>query len=471
MKRDRGRLAIGIVALLLAAGAITADRMAAPAAVTPRPVVPLAPGGLLACPVLYQGNGDAWLNVANVGDEASKVIVTTVREGADPLFRSFTLDAGKVTTMGLDSAVRQKAGAIVQFSGGEVVASRATTFRDSPGRSGGVAAACRRAGDRTIVIPSGSTLNAETRIVLLNPSTSDAAAEISLLVDGEERTPEGLKGFEVQPRSRREFRVGDFAFDARNVATVIRVRTGVMVADGILASERGISITPGGPPVRSAAGVAVTGAGAGLLDLVTVGDQDTVSDASLFSAEGLTAFAALSEAVEPLRPQSTSLGEEREAATGVVLSVRDGSPVAAALRWVVQLPDGRGDVSGSEMRAPARRLVAVSGPPAVAAQSRVLIGNPGDVDATVTLRILTDRGVSDAQPQVSVQAGRAVSVPIGDVKGPFAVIVTSTAPVAMTITSTVIGSGLSSFTVTGQPMPSSVAVPVERDPRAGVPAR
>lgn len=469
MRPDRGRVVIGVVALAMIAGAIIADRLSPARPVSLRAVAPLAPGGLLACPVLYQGNGSGSLHIANVGGRPSKVIVTTVREGAGSLFRSFTLDAGKVTTMGLDPTVRQKAGAIVQFSGGEIVASTIAVFRDGPGSSGGVASACRRGGDRTIVVPSGSTLNAETRIVLLNPSTSDAAAEVSLLVDGEELTPEALKGFEVRSRSRREIRVGDFAFDARNVATVIRVRTGVMVAAGIVASERGVSITPGGPLVRGAAGVAVTGAGSGLLDVVALGDQDTVSDASLLSPEGLTAFAALSEAIEPLRPQSTSLGDEKLAATGVVLSVRDGSPVASALRWVVQLPNGSGDIAGSEMRPPSRRMVAVAGLPAAAAQSRVLIGNPSDRDASVTLRILTDQGISDAQPSVLVEAGRAVSVPIGDVKGPFAVIVQSPVEIVMAISSTVFGSSVSSFTVTGQPMPVSVAVPVHRDPRTGVP--
>lgn len=469
MRPDRGRLAIGVAAVALIAGAITADRISPAQSVSSRPVAPLAPGGLLACPVLYQGNGSGSLHVANVGAEASKVIVTTVREGAGSLFRSFTLAAGKVTTMGLDPTVRQKAGAIVQFSGGEIVASTIATFRDGPGSSGGVASSCRRAGDRTIVVPSGSTLKAETRIVLLNPSTSDAAAEISLLVDGEELTPEGLKGFEVRSRSRREFRVGDFAFDARNVATVIRVRTGVMVAAGIVASERGVSITPGGPLLRTAAGVAVTAAGSGLLDVVALGDQDTVADASEMTAEGLTAFAALSEAIEPLRPQSTSLGDEKLVATGVVLSVRDGSPIASALRWVVQIPDGRGDIAGSEMREPARRVVAVSGAPAVAAQSRVLIGNPSDRDVAVTLRVVTDQGIGPSRPAVTVQAGRAVSLPVGDVKGPFAVIAESPVGIAMAISSTVVGSTVSSFTVTGLPMPDSVAVPVERDPRTGVP--
>ncbi|HVL90525.1 MAG TPA: DUF5719 family protein [Actinomycetota bacterium] len=468
------RLAVGLAFALLLGGAIAADRMEPPSPIAAPPVVPLTPGGVLACPFLFNGNGSSWLHLVNAGSDTSKVTVTTVRENADPLFRTFTLDAGKTTTMTLDPAVRQASGAIVQFSGGEVAASRASMFGAGAGGRAGAAASCARAGDRTIVVPSGATLGADTTVLLLNPSTSDAVADVSLLTGGEELRPEGLKGIVVEARSLRRIRVGDFAFDERFVSTVIRVRTGVLAADGLISAPSGISLVPGGPPRRDLAGVATLSAGQGLIDVVGVGEADTVADAALLSPDGLTAFTALSEAIVPSTPQTVSLLPEGEriAATGAVLGVREGSGLSAALRWVVRLPNGRGDVSASEMLPPARRLMAVTGAPASAAQSRILLGNPGNAPAIVNLDLLTEQGRQSPAPfqGIRIEPGQALSLEIGTFPGSFAVVAVADRPVVMAISSTALSPVLASFTVTGHAAPAPQAVPVEPDPRVGVPA-
>ncbi|HEX9696780.1 MAG TPA: DUF5719 family protein [Actinomycetota bacterium] len=466
------KVVVGLSVALLLGGTIAADRVRPAQPVGAPPVTPLTPGGVLACPFLYNGNGRSWLHMVNAGRDTSKITVTTVRDSAPPLFRTFTLDAGKTTTMTMDAAVRQAAGAIVQFSGGEVVASRTSTFAAGAGGNAGAAAACARAGDRTIVVPSGATLNAETTLWLLNPSTSDAVVDVSLLVGGEEVTPEGLKGLVVQARALRRVRVGDFVFDERNVATVVRVRTGVVSADAVISAGSGITLLPGMAPGRVFAGVATLSAGQGLFDVVGVGQDDTVADAALLSPDGLTAFAALSEAIVAMTPASIAMGEDRLAASGVVLRVREGSLLSAALRWVVRLPNGRVDVSASEMLPPARRLMAVTGPPASAAQSRILLGNPGDAPAIVNLDLLTEQGrQSPAGFQgIRIEPGAALSLPIGTFPGSFAILADADAAITLAISSTALSPSLVSFTITGHAVPSPVPVPVEPDPRVGVPA-
>ncbi len=466
---------LGLAVLLTVTGAAVADRLSPPSAPAPAALVaPISPGGVLACPFLFHGNGRSWVHLANAGAQQSKITVTTVRDGkVPPMFRTFTLEPGRTRTLPLDLSVKQPSGAIVDFAGGQIAASRTSLFSYADGQRGGVAAPCLPAGARTLVTPSGSTLKSDTTLILLNPSTSDAVADVSLLADGEETQKEGLKAIVVGARSRKTFRLGDFAFDQPSVAAVVRVRSGVLAADALIGSARGLTLSPGVAPSESLAGVAAGDGGIVLADVVGLGENDSVTDASVLTPEGQTAFSALAQALEPASPQSVQPHDKKAPAIGVRISLRDGSPLAAGLRWVVQLPNGKGDVAAGMVQPPERRLFAVSGEPASAPQSRILVANASGVPATIRFTLMTEAGRQPAGtiPEVTLDAGKTISVPIGAVKGPFAVLAESTQVIAMTLSSTVIAKEVSAFSVSGVAVFRPEPVAVDLDPRLGVPAR
>lgn len=471
------RSIVGLLALIVAVAMIVADRVSPPERSAGRPVAgtrPVDAGGLLACPFFHAGNGRAWLHLANAGSTSSKITVTTVRGGSSPLkFKTLTLKPGSVQTIPVEQSIlSSQASAFVEFAGGEVFASRTAVFASGEHR-GGVAAPCLRAGDRTLVAPSGATLNAETSLVLLNPSSSDAVADVSFLFEGDELAPEALKSIVVKARDRRVVRVGDFVFDQKTVASVLRVRTGVVAADAIVTSVRGVTLTPAVPPRERLAGVAAADAGDVIADVVAFGEANAVTDASVMTPQGQTAFTALAEDLEPSTPVSVMPLRERVPAAGVTISLRDGSPIAGALRWIVKLPTGKGDVAAGMLGVPARRLVAVTGEPAFAQGTRVLLANPSEADATITLRLLTPSGMAPPEtiPEVTLAPGTTVSVPIGTIKGAFGIVIESSESIVGTLSSTIVGrSEVSSFSVTFQPVVRDPLVAVETDPRLGVPA-
>lgn len=462
---------VAIIALALLAGVM--DRVVPPGPRAFARITPESPGGVLACPFFYAGNGRSWLHLANAGAKDSKITVTTVRGGKDKLlFKTLTVKPGYTATVQIDQSVKSEASAIVEYAGGDVAASRTSVFAVGEQARGGVAAPCVRAGDRTLIGAAGTTLNAESSLWLLNPSTSDAVADVSLLAGGEESTPEALKSFIIKARDRRKIRLGDFAFDQKNVAPVVRVQTGVVAADLVLSSVNGITLTPATPPRELMAGIAAADGGTVLTDVVALGEANSVSDASVMTVEGQSIFSALAQDLEPSSPITVSPVDKKTPVAGVKIALRDGSPIAAALRWLVKLPNGNSDIAAGLMGEPSQRLVAVSGDPAGSQQSRVLLANPSEGQAVVRLSLLTPEGRRPAGtiPDIVLEPGTALSVPIGTVKGAFAIQAESSQTIVMTLSSTVVGrADVSSFSVAGLPPVSSQTVGIENDPRLGIP--
>ncbi|MHB8510904.1 MAG: DUF5719 family protein [Actinomycetota bacterium] len=462
---------IGVIVLMLIAAAITVDRIQPVHASHPVAVIPEHPGGLLACPFLYAGNGESWMHFANSGTVSSKITMTTVRDKAPPLFKTFSLDAGHAQTIPLDASVHQPAGAIVEFAGGEVAASRTSTFSSEAHWKGSGAAPCTKAGQRMLVIPSGSTLNAETTVILLNPGTSDANADVSFLSGGDENAPVSLKNIVVPARERTTVRVSDFEFDQKSVSTVVHVHTGVLAADGIESSANGITLSPAVELGSESSGVAPADVAALSADVVSYGDNDTVLDGSIMTEDGATAFANLTQDLVPDSPAQATPSIPKASILGADLGVRQGSPFAADFRWVVRLRNGKSAVASAMMIQPANRMLAVTGDPASGGQSRILIGNPNDSDATVRLEVLTPSGRNDSifKDRV-IRAGGVISIPAGTINGTFGVLALGTQPIVMTLSSTIVTKDVVAFAITGLPEPTGQAAFVREDPRLAIPA-
>lgn len=475
----RARLAIALVLALAAAAVADAIFPARPSA--PRPDRAGSPGGVWGCPFAWAGNGAGWLHLANAGRTPSSVRVTFVQDGSGPVDRRLGIAPGYATTIPVPRTVKRAAGAIVEFAGGDLVVARSAFFTAAPGVSGGVAASCSRAGPETLVVPQGSTFRAETHLVLLNPGTSDAVVDVSLLVDGLELEPEKLRRRIVRGRSRLVIRVGDFAFDARAVAVVVRSGSGRVVADAVLSSRGAVELIPAIGPGRELVALAGAGGGRGSFASVTFGDEDAIVDARVLSPGGQGAYEPLAGGLAPGTPRLIGLPAESAGVGAVALAVaaRGGSPLAPGARW--QVPSGtKGAVvfetAVSTGVPPAHRSLAVLGPPADPRGMRLLLANPGERRATVRVTLLTNSGpLAPLQLQsLSLEPGRTAALGLPDVAPTATVgaLVESSDGLVVAVLEgkAVRGEGFGAYAVTGVPFLAPARVAVEPDPRAGVPA-
>src|SRR5206468_5586007 len=124
-----------------------------------------------------------------------------------------------------NARVHGPAGLAIEYSGGDLVASHSLWLPTRSGlggnAAGAAAASCVRSGDGDVVIAHARTLKAAARLVLFNPGGADADITVTLLADGRLIKPEGLKQRLVKAGQRRDFRLGDFAFSARDVTATI----------------------------------------------------------------------------------------------------------------------------------------------------------------------------------------------------------------------------------------------------------
>src|SRR5437868_9370270 len=117
------KLRFAILLMLLLAGSTIAVDRVAPAKPVHRSTVSLAPdAGLLTCPYLTEPNARAYLQMANVGAGPSSVRVTIGAAKGPPIVVTTSVPAGSTSSMRIPAGAASRAGAAVEYSGGNVVA-------------------------------------------------------------------------------------------------------------------------------------------------------------------------------------------------------------------------------------------------------------------------------------------------------------------------------------------------------------
>lgn len=459
--------------VLAIAGAALADRLAPASPHLPATDEPAAPGGAWGCPFVKAAGSPGWIHLANFGDEASRVRLTYLPDRREPVTQAFELGAGRAGTVGTPGAIRAVgAGAIVEYAGGDVVVSR-TAFLTANGGTGGAAASCARPGPQNVVVPDGSTLRVETTLVLLNPGTSDAVVDVSLVFDGQELEPESLRGRVVPARGRLTIREGDFAFDEPAVAGVIRARSGRIVAEAILATGGLVDLVPAVGPQRESVALSHTANGS-LFTAVTVGDVEALTDARSLSGAGQGVFEPLAGGLPPNTPRVDGIPENTVPPGPIAIAASSSTaPVALSSRWRVIGRGGVSDQAATSGVVPARRASAVVGPPA--SELRLLIANPADRDATVSIVVVTEAGRSTPAPlqRVPVEAGSTVELRLAGLGGSGSVGVLLEAvgaPIVAAIQAVAVRPSFGVYAITAVPDLPRPPVAVDPDPRAGVPA-
>ncbi len=462
--------------VLALTGAALADRFAPTDPPLPSPDAPAKPGGVWACPFVKAAGSPGWLHFANLGSVRSHVRVTYLPDRKAPVPQVFDVGPGRAGTLATPGSIRASAaGAIVEYAGGDLVVTR-TAFLTANGGTGGAAAPCGKPGAQVLVAAQGGTLGLETQLILLNPGASDALVDISLVFGGQTLEPESLRGRIVPARGRLVVREGDFAFDERSVAAVVRIRSGRVVADALLAARGLIELVPAVGAQRETVAMGSSKAGTLLFAAVAVGEVDAVTEGRTLTTTGQGVFEALASGLPPNLPLVGGIPEGTADPGPIAVAVSSSTaPVALGSRWQVVGRGGIVEQAATAAIPPSNRAVAVIGPPAIPANLRLLIANPTEREARLTIRVATENGLTSpaALQGVTVSGGHAMELSLAGVaqSGTVAVLVTSTgAPIAAAIQAIAFQPSFGVYAVTAIPELPRPIVAVDPDPRAGVAA-
>jgi len=478
------RFGFGLAAALLVAALLLDASLPAPAS-RGEPVRIGSETSSLVCPYAVQPGGRAFLSLADVGAEPARAVVSIVPENpARAVSIPVALEPGQARTIRLHGRVPGIASAIVERTGGEIVASHSLWLPPRGGRGprGGGAALCRRTGDGLLVVPHGSTAKAELDLVLFNPGTASADASISLIAGKNVLRPQRLEQVSVPPRSRTIVRLADFAFQRPEIAAVIQLNRGTVGAEALQRTASRVALIAS--TTQSPGAVTLAGAGGATTSfgLAAIGRDDAGITARLLSFAGSGAAAKIPQSIRGNTGLRLGFPRRGDGPVAYRVSVDVGSQVVAGAAWPVAR-GGTFDLAHATGAQPARRWGGVFGGPEQNAVTRILIANPGDDAAAITLRPL-----GGEERSIVVQAGSTESVPLARGAGTFAFELTSDQPVVPVIEAVALDLGPRPPKVRGIPRPprpkvafafalaaqvleSRDLVPVEVDPRLGVPAR
>lgn len=399
------------ILVAVVAGGVVVDRVA-PARLRPVDRVgAITPGGVWTCPVVSMGKGGGTLNLANGAVEPSTVRVRWQRPPLRPVELGVTVPGGRSLSLTAPRSGETQVGAVVEWAGGELIASRTAQQTLAPGRSAAIGATCGRAGEPVLAATGFGTLGSESTLVILNPSSADALVDISILLAGEEIQPESLRRRAIAPRGRLAVRLGDFVFDKPALGAIVRTMTGAVVADVLSVSARAASLIPATPPLREGivAGVAL---GASRLSMVAIGEDPATIDASTLRSDDRGTTRGFPPGLDPFAPVSLTI--PGPGAFAVSLSGREGSPFVAALGWGLPVRGGS-DAAGIPVGTVSSRWLAVAGPPSTGSSVRIVVSNPSDEPVRVRARLLTQTGLQapSTLTNLTLAAGRVISFVLG----------------------------------------------------------
>jgi len=467
------RLAV-VLMLLMIGGAIAVDRVS-PAKPVHLSTVSLAPdAGVLTCPYLTEPNARAYLQVANVGTTSSSVRVTFGAAKGAPIVVATSVPAGETSSIRIPSTAASRAGAVVEFSGGNVVATHMLFLQKVSGpvvRAGGAAASpCARAGGEDVVVTGASTLGSDAELALFNPGAADADVSVSLIADGRVFQPQRLSRRIIASRTRQDFRLGDFAFSARNLTAIVHANVGRVVAEALVRTASGAELLPGQIPSNELVAVAGQSGTGSSVGVTVIGSDDAGIEARLINAKAEVSVGGFPPSLPPEAGRFLAIPDQGAAgAAGYEFHVDVGSPLVTETTWTTT----RGGVQEQASlpgAAPAPHWAAVLGAFQPGTATRAVIVNPRGVTSAVRVTTIGPAGTS-AQ-NLSIPAGRLVDIAIGNGAGTFAVVVDADGPVVLALRSVgfVTGGSGSSAAIVGEsfsePTPEAVAI----DPRTGVPA-
>lgn len=466
----KSRLAVLALALILAGGIALDAISPAKLAVSKGSVVP-ATAGVYACPYAMQARGVGFVHLANFGASAATTRITILPKKGAAVIVPVALRAGAATTFRIGehiAAKRLPAGIVVEYTGDGVVASHTLWLPRNPGPVGGGASTCARTGGSRTAIPHLRTLGAESHVAVLNPGSADASVTITLVADGHRIAPVHLSRLTIPALGRREFRVGDYAFNAHEVTAIITATVGSVVSEGLIESTSGVALLGAEAPSIDVVAIAGrTGPGA-TLGLTAISEDNAALEARLLSSNQQARAVGVPQTLDPAAAKRIAIpSRDAGGVAAYRFSVDAGSPIVAGAGWSIRRPVGA-DEAAAEGMSPARHWGGVIGSVIKPAATAVILVNSGPGTATVHLRLLTETGESGTD--LTIGAGRVAARAIGSGIGTFAVEAVSDVPIAVAIQQYAVSSAIFGFATPATPFLEPTPTDVIQDPRAAIPA-
>ena len=419
--RARGQVLTALlVVLVVTIAAVYLQREVGPRAPAPGPSG-VAPSGAWFCP---HGGGPEWtvlLEVANPGSESVRIRVTGLSSDKSPHSTAFTVEPG--TELLIPAKARGRgASSAIEYFGGWVAAG--WVAHAGGGEKGVAAEPCLPEAGQRWYLPDGTTReHQDAYVVVMNPFAADANFTLSLFTDrGSVITTDDWTNVVLRPGRSEAFRLNATALGYGTVSALVDAKVGRVAAASLgISSLGGIRSSDGflgEPPTRI---ILPGGFDQGRTDLVVMdpGEAKATLEGTLFGSDepqplaGLTQVTTAGSSAQTY-PISTAgpSALDISSSTGVVIARRTYGTVA-----------DQASTSGARAPAPAWVILpSVAGPPA---HPGLVLANPGDVLAEITLSYLPS---SEARPSpapitVQVPPGRTIAPPSAFVEAkPFSAI-------------------------------------------------
>jgi len=408
VRRTRRAPALAVLAAILMAGGLAdrrADRATALKADAVSSQVPVAaPASARSsawyCPgVPVSGAlGEGGVVVANAGDRRLTGTVTVFPDRGESRRTPIAIGpSGRASVRLTDVVSSPFASALIELDGGEAVAEAVVT-----GAMGDSVSPCASSASSSWYFAEGVTTRDASEVLLaLNPFPDDAVVDVVFSTEEGIVTPQALTGLLVRGQALTSINVGDFVQRRESVSVSLVARTGRLVVgrvqtfDGTI-GRKGISIGLGaaapGPVWYFPEGLVADGQS----------ERFHVYNPGRTEAQVELALVLDSGEAEPLRltvPRESRLtvvaAEESRIPKGVAHAVTvrslDGPEVVVERTIDGTAPSLRTGVSiALGARLPARRWATAAGAADDTTDQWVVVQNPGERPASVTVTVLAD---------------------------------------------------------------------------------
>ena len=360
--------------------------------------------------------GEGFVVVANAGDRRLTGTVTVFPDRGESKRAPIAISpASRVSVRLADVAPATFASALIELDGGEAVAEAAVV-----GPLGDTVASCTSSASSSWYFAEGVTTRDAAEVLLaLNPFPDDAVVDIVFSTEEGIVTPQALTGLLVKAQAMTTINVGEFVQRRESVSVSLVARTGRLVVgrlqtfDGT-AGRKGISVGLGaaapGPMWYFPEGLVAEG----------LSERFHVYNPGRVEAQVELALALDSGKAEPIRltvPRESRLtvvaGDESRIPKNVphAVTVRslDGPEVVVERTVDGVAPSSRTGLSVAlGARLPATRWVTAAGGADDTVDQWVVVQNPGDRPAFVTVKVLADGApvVLGGLSRVEVPAGQ-----------------------------------------------------------------
>lgn len=368
-----------------------------------------APSGFWLCPHGGGADWEATLEIANPGARAVDVRVRGLTAGKGSGGKWYTVQSRAELLIPVDARSRESS-SVVEYFGGWVAAA----WVDHAGGDEGGAASepCLADAATRWLLPDGTTEEGrKTYVVLMNPFEANAIFTLTLLTP--RRAPimtETWTNVVLKPQRSAAFLVNAKALGESTVSTVVEAKVGrVAAATLVVVDKGGITSTVGYPGRAPARSILPGGFDQGRTDLVAMnaaGDRRDVAgvlyERDTEQTVGSLVAASLAGGSAQAFPVTTN-GPS-------TIEVRAMSPGVAITRRTYGVVSDRASTAGAATTSGAWVVLptVIEGP----SHAGIVLGNPTDQDAEVTLTFLPSGATTPPDPAtVRVPAHRTVAAP------------------------------------------------------------